>query len=34
MHPFDIDELTAPLPQDLVDELDWQEEMAATRLAS
>jgi hypothetical protein len=35
MRPFDVDELTAPLPQDLVDELDWQEEMAAkTRLPS
>jgi hypothetical protein len=35
MRPFDVDKLMAPLPQDLIDELDWQEEMAAkTRLAS
>jgi ATP-dependent exoDNAse (exonuclease V) alpha subunit len=35
MRPFDIAELTAPLPPALVDELDWQEEMAAkTRLMS
>jgi hypothetical protein len=32
MHPFNIAELTAPLPQELVDELRWHEEMAENTL--
>jgi hypothetical protein len=35
MRPFDIAELTTPFPQDLIDELDWQEAMAEkTKLVS
>jgi hypothetical protein len=29
MRPFDVADLTAPLPQELHDELDWQDEMVA-----
>jgi hypothetical protein len=32
MRPFDIAELTAPLPQQLVNELSWQEEVAEKTL--
>jgi hypothetical protein len=32
LRPFNIDELTAPLPQELIDELRWQEEMAEKTL--
>jgi hypothetical protein len=29
MRSFDVADLTAPLPQELHDELDWQDEMVA-----
>lgn len=32
MQPFNIADLSAPLPQELIDELRWQEEMAENTL--
>jgi hypothetical protein len=32
MQPFNIADLSAPLPQELIDELRWQDEMAENTL--
>src|SRR5436190_8722661 len=34
MRPFNVDELSTPLPKELLDELRWEEDMAQTRRAA